>query len=148
MIDDGPPLPPCDATREQLLAARDAAKAWRPDGLLWTVYEMQVKRMDELKKLREEGCCGCMREGGECGGHVAALQLRMTRREAGMGRATLGLIGDLCPRSEWWMAYEVTGDAAAVFEARRERQRERDRQFAEECAENKRRFLEQERGRS
>lgn len=148
MIDEGPPLPPCDATREQLVESRDAAKAWRPQGLLWCYYEAQINRMDELRNLREEGCCGCMREGGECGSVVAALELRITRREAGMGRETLSLIGDLCPRSAWWMAYEVGGDAAAIAEARREGQRERDRKFAEECAENKRRFLEQERGRS
>lgn len=116
----GPPIPPCDATREQLVAARDAAKAWRPDGLLWTVYEMRIRRMDELRKLREEGCCGCMRQDGECGSMFAVMQLRIMRREAGMGSRTLALIGDLCPRSAWWMAYEVGRDAEAVAAARKE----------------------------
>lgn len=72
----------------------------------------------ERERFRADGCCGCRNAAGRCGSQSVVDELREVRARDGMGKKTLGLIGDLCPQSELWMAYEITKDADAVGAAK------------------------------
>lgn len=95
-----------------------------PDGSVRVLTQVELiavvkyERQGDMERYTRDGCCGCRGERGECGSIEVACRLRNERASRGMGPRSLARVGGLCPLSEWWIAYDVTRDAAAVAEAR------------------------------
>jgi len=95
-----------------------------PDGRVRGLTQVELlavidyERQGEVERYRREGCCGQRGERGDCRSQAVASLRRVELSGRGMGARSLCRVGGLCPLSEWWIAYDVTRDAAAVAEAR------------------------------
>lgn len=76
-----------------------------------------AQREKDVQQFHCDGCCGKRDASGLCLSQAVTVELHCARRAAGMGPGTLRAIGNLCPHSELWAAWEVTRDTAAVAEA-------------------------------
>lgn len=122
-VDLGPEFPaPHTLTDEEVEANYLGGFMVRDGGEIRPLRMTEMGGVDRLKakraldEFRANGCCGCRAANGLCTAQNVSVELWEARRAAGMKTGTLRAIGDLCPHSELWAAWEVTRDTGAIAE--------------------------------